>query len=198
MKVLLQAFLIVFSISLCAPAQTFHAGVTPNGVFTAAPASPTAVINRSFFSEIKLNGSQTDGAVCESNKNSCAANTFVLSGFSTPFAVVVTVSVEHDGVVGIKGDTIPARGTWMMVVSKAGKYVGTLFGDVRDGKAAWSQDMFSGVKLGRTAQAELRILGGFDGYAQVEANDVPTLAFSSFTRISGEVTYTEASLAKVF
>lgn len=143
---------------------------------------------RSFFSDIRLAGAGSD------------ADSFVLRGESGPFSVILTVFVDLENIANTantakaKERNSFAKGTWVMIVNRADNYIGTLYGDLRDAKIRLAQDILTGVKTGRSTTAGLRILGGRDTYREVEANDVATLNFSSFTQFTAGHTYTEARL----
>jgi hypothetical protein len=157
-----------------------------------------SIVPKTFFKEIDLTGVQNGPGNCALMPDKCLSNVFVLRGRSEIFSVLLTVSVEHDGTVDFPGANGAARGSWQMVVTKAGQYTGTLFGDLQEGRIRWTMDMFTGARTGRSASAALRILGGLDGYGQVEPNDVSTMIFRSFTKMSDDSGYTEANIAKIF
>jgi hypothetical protein len=194
MKILSRAICLAAALT----ALTVLAGGAAAQTFQTPLQTAASIIPKTFFKEIDLTGVQNDPGNCALMPEKCLTNVFVLRGRSEIFSVLLTVSVEHDGAVNFPGANGAARGTWQMVVTKAGQYAGTLFGDLQEGKIRWTTDMFTGARTGRSASAALRILGGLDGYGRVEPNDVSTMIFRSFTKMSDDSGYTEANIAKVF
>jgi hypothetical protein len=145
---------------------------------------------RTFFTDLKLSGIQSEN--CVAGNTVCHPNIFVLRGSRETFTVELTMAVDSTRADEKQGGNNAAAGKWSMIVFKAGKYIGTLFGDTVSGRVRWTKDLLTGIRTGRATTAGLRILGGTDGYAQVEANDTPSLMFSSFTNAT--LPYTEARL----
>ncbi len=176
--------------------QSSQARLAVRPTYAGAPAT-TVDAAKTFFTEIELYSVQNNPGACSVEPDKCRANIFVLGGYSEPFSVVLTISIDANAAGGVLDRNNPAKGIWVMAVSRAGRYLGTLHGDLQGGKMRLAYDIFTGAETGRSLSGGLRILGGRDGYSGVEPNEIPTMRFSAFTKPSeGMLHYTEARLVK--
>lgn len=91
-------------------------------------------------------------------------NTFVLNSIEEKETHHLTVSLNHfssmpNGIIG----SVITGGTWSLVVTREGNYIGTIFGDVTDGSVEVTEIDYKRPK--KLSHAKLRATGGLGLFA---------------------------------
>ncbi len=192
MKHLLHLFILTIMLVVAASAQSRVAA----GSKAESAKKAVSRVTAEELTEVHFNltGVQNDAGTYYKYIDKCVGNTFVMSGETDPYSVVLTITMDYDGFPSVYPGNELANGTWSLVISKDGSYYGTVFGEIEAGSIRWVPDPMQTGMSSRTTDASLKIMGGIDGYENNAVSDEPTLEFSSFTKFSGGPHFTEAQI----
>lgn len=148
------------------------AGLLINIVLTAVltlyAASAVAAQNNNPDSSVILadlyTGIESAAGTCEMMFTAtCYGNTFVLNSFGKAETRHLTVSLNYFNSLPNGGNGFAILGgTWSLVVIRDGQYVGTIYGDVKDGSIVFPQN--ENEPSAKITTATLRITGGLGSF----------------------------------
>lgn len=150
-----------------------------NPVVTATDGQVRLISGPSTSTNISFTGRESSAGTYDFLNQIHRGNTFVLTSDDQTNAASITAS--FDLVPADEPDAFKVvGGHWTVMVHEGGVYVGSIYGDVSDGRVRDIVDDSTGIKLQRTISATFRIVGGIGRYA----NTVPV------ETVSGQYTST--------
>lgn len=155
-----------------AAAQSTHAKSVDWHVFTFGSASatnPTA-----FF------GRESDAGSFDRANQTHRGNRFVLTSGGKANTTSLTVSFDA-APIDHRNSSKVVGGNWTLIIHKRGVYVGSIFGDIPEGRIDDQIDSLKGTSLQRAIHAPFRVKGGLGAYEKMLEEQTPSFEFTSTT-----------------
>lgn len=114
---------------------------------------------------VAFSGNQTsDGKFVEAIDQTMG-NSFVFNGYNRDHSsLLMTIGLDHNSQADFENGNVIVGGSWNLAVYTNGTYVGSIFGDVLDGRIKYLSGGKGRSVASKTAHATLRVNGGTGAY----------------------------------
>jgi hypothetical protein len=151
-----------------------------NPVVNGADGQVRLISSPSTSTNIAFTGRESSAGTYDFLNHIHRGNTFVMTSDDLTNAASITAS--FDLIPADEPDALKVvSGHWTVMVYEGGVYVGSIYGDVADGRVHDIVDDATGVKLQRTVSATFRIVGGIGRYADTVPEEAASGQYTSTT-----------------